>query len=194
MVDDPSINILGLNTDESFFRSISAESLCDGFAQRFSYVVADRDPNRSARDFPIYDQTALKTACEEAFKAIAQVAIHPQYICGPDAEAKFKTEFRKLFTDNIPESFFRRVMFLGVKYALYFHFILGKDSNTLDAEDMGWALRVCSLHLNYAARMLAGSTSDLARLFEAGIRVFDKCEAKGKPFTPRELVAGVSGI
>lgn len=194
IVENPSINILGLNTDDSFFRSISGESLCDGFAQRFSYVVAERDANRSARDYPIYDQAALKAACEGAFREIAQITTHPQYVCGADAEAKFRAEFRKLFTESIPESFFRRVMFLGVKYALYFHIILGKHSDALDAEDMGWALRVCSLHLNDAAKMLAGATSDLARLFEAGMRVYDKCEEKGKPFTPRELVAGVSGI
>src|SRR5690606_29605364 len=61
-VERPVLGILGLNTPESFQKALSPESLLDGFAQRFGFVWAERDPSRPMHDYPIFDMPALVLA------------------------------------------------------------------------------------------------------------------------------------
>lgn len=195
VVEKPCLGILGLNTDEGFFKTISPESLVDGFAQRFGYVLAVRDERRPMRDFPIYDEKAIGAAVGKAFDDIGMLTLHPIYEFGKAAEAAYCEAFRELAgAVEVPESFFRRVMFRTVKYALLYHLILGKDSMEIDAEDIGWACRLCRQQLNDAKRMLAGSLSDLNRMIEAAEALRDRLAAKGEPFTVREIARKVHGV
>lgn len=195
VVEKPCLGILGLNTDEGFFKTISPESLVDGFAQRFGYVLAVRDERRPMRDFPIYDEKAIGEAAAKAFNDIGMSTLHPVYEFGRAAEVAYCEAFRELADSvEVPESFFRRVMFRSVKYALLYHLILGKTSTEIDAEDIGWAARLCRQQLNDAKRMLAGTLSDLNRMIEAAGKVRARLAEKGEPCTPREIVRGVHGI
>lgn len=195
VVEKPCLGVLGLNTDEGFMKTISPESLVDGFAQRFGYVLAERDKQRPMRDFPLYDEKAIGKAVGEAFGDISALPLRPTYDFGKTAEAAYIEAFRELAdSSEIPESFFRRVMFRSVKYALLYHLILGKHSAVIDAEDIGWASRLCRQQLNDAKRMLAGTLSDLDRMIDAAERVRDKLAAQGKPCTPRDIVRGVHGV
>ncbi len=195
VVEKPCLGILGLNTDEGFFKTISPESLVDGFAQRFGYVLAIRDERRPMRDFPIYDEKAIGAAVTRAFDDLGQLPLHPIYEFGKSAEAAYCEAFRELAGSvEVPESFFRRVMFRTVKYALLYHLILGKTSTEIDAEDIGWASRLCRQQLNDAKRMLAGSLSDLSRMIAAAENLRNRLAAQGKPCTPRDIVRGVHGV
>lgn len=195
VVERPYLGILGLNTDEGFFKTISPESLVDGFAQRFGYVLAARDEQRPMRDFPIYDEQAIGEAVAGAFDDLGKLPLHPIYEFGKASEAAYCEAFRELASaDDVPESFFRRVMFRSVKYALLYHLIVGKTSAEIDAEDIGWASRLCRQQLNDAKRMLASSLSDLNRMIAAAEKVRDKLAAQGKPCTARDIVRGVHGV
>ena len=195
VVQQPCLGILGLNTDEGFFKSISPESLVDGFAQRFGYVLAERDPNRPMRDFPIYDEQALSFAIATAFDALLAVPLHPVYQFGKGAELAYREAFRDMAGDaDIPESFYRRVLFRIVKYALLYHLMLAKHGEEIDAEDVAWAARLCRQQLVDARRMLAGSLSDLNRMIEAAERVQAKLAREGKAVTARDIVRGVHGV
>jgi len=195
VVERPCLGILGLNTDEGFFRSISQESLVDGFAQRFGFVLAQRDPKRPMRDFPLYNEKILSGAVATAFYDISSISLHATYRFGPTAEAAYCEAFRELAGDgDIPESFYRRVMFRTIKYALLYHLILGKDSDQIDAEDVGWASRLCRQQLFDARRMLAGSLGDIRRMLAAAERRKAKSEAEGKPLTARDIQRNVEGV
>lgn len=195
VVERPCLGILGINTDEGFFKAISPESLVDGFAQRFGYVLASRDAQRPMRDFPIYDEESIGLAVTKAFNELTALPLHPTYRFGALAEAAYCEAFRELATDaDIPESFYRRVMFRTIKYALLYHLILGKQTDEIDAEDVGWASRLCRQQLVDAKRMLAGSLSDLSRMIEAAERLRDRLAAQGKPCTARDIVRGVHGV
>ena len=91
-----------------------------------------------------------------------------------------------LFNGKLPEAFFRRILFRSFKYAAIYHVLLGKESDTLDAQDIGWSARVALLHLQdahkVAARLgLLGET--LALVERARLRGFKT----GKPLTARKI-------
>lgn len=195
VVKNPCLSILGLNTDEGFFKSISPESLVDGFAQRFGYVLAKRDPKREMVDHPMYDEAELGRAAEAAFKAILAVPLHPVYHFDKQAEAAYCTAFQSLANVcDIPQSFYRRVMFRTVKYALFYHLILGKSGNIIDPEDIGWASRLLRQQILDARSMLVNSQSDLSRMINAAETLRAKLTAAGKPLTPRDIARGVHGV
>lgn len=197
-VDDPALCIFGLTVLESFKDSVSPESMLDGFAQRFSYIIAKRDPERPARDFPIYDMRSYKDRIRSEWDKVVASIQHEKYVVGPDAEDAFRESFSLLIPPNeqIPASFFRRIMFRGVRYALLYHVLLGKETDMLDAADMGWAGRICGLHIHDAAWLVGEhGLPDLERLCrrteELRTRILEK---EGRPLTPRDVVRNIHGI
>lgn len=197
-VEEPVLGILGLNTPESFKKALSAESLLDGFAQRFGFVWAEKDPNRRMIDFPIYDRKRLVAACERAFKALPTVEdLHTAYRLPPEADAAFRTSFGMLgHNQEDNESFFRRAMFRAFKYAVIYHLILGKTSDTIDAEDIGWGARLSNLHIEDMAKVLGrdDAFSQFNALVEKARKVKEKLDAEGKPITARVIQQKVWGV
>jgi len=124
-IDEPCLGILGLNTPESFFKALRPESLLDGFAQRFSYVVAQPDRARNVlldpHKYAYYDKEKISKVVRGAFDQLQDLKIHPSYKVGRDAEEAFRVVFAALINENIPVSFYRRVMFKAFKYALLYH-------------------------------------------------------------------------
>ena len=53
-IEEPALSILGFNVDATFINGMSAESLIDGFAQRFGYVFADKDPKRPFQKYAFW--------------------------------------------------------------------------------------------------------------------------------------------
>lgn len=197
-VQTPILGILGLNTPASFKKALSAESLLDGFAQRFGFVWAEKDPNRRMVDFALYNRNHLVAACEKAFQKLPKVEdLHPAYHLTTEAETAFKTSFGMLGHDQEDnESFFRRAMFRAFKYAVIYHLILGKTSDTIDAEDIGWGARLSNLHLEDMVKVLSkdDAFNGFQDLVEKARKVKAKLEAEGKPVTARALQQGVRGV
>lgn len=197
-VERPVLGILGLNTPESFQRALSAESLLDGFAQRFGFVWAERDPNRPMHQFAIYDRTALLRACTAAFSVLPAVDDLPlKYTLTHRAQEAFKASFALLgqgHEDN--ESYFRRAMFRAFKYAALYHVILGKSSAELDAEDIGWGARVSSMHIADMSKVLRRDKGfdEYATKVEKARAVKEAVEAEGKTLTHRLLQQRLRGI
>ena len=195
VVEHPCLGLLGLNTDEGFFKAISPESLVDGFSQRFGFVVAEKDENRKMYDYPRFDEEALQAAAGKAFARLQAVPLHPVYRFDKAGNAAYDEAFRQLIgTADIPDSFYRRVMFRVCKYALLYHLILAKETDEIDAEDVSWASRLCRQQMMDARRMLAGSLSDLTRMIEVAERLRGRLATEGKKLTARDIVRGVHGI
>lgn len=197
-IDDPALCIFGMTVLESFKDSVSPESMLDGFAQRFSYIIAKRDPSRASKDFPIYDMRSYSDRIRSEWDKVTASIQHQKYIMGPEAEDAFRESFSLLIPPNeqIPASFFRRIMFRGVRYALLYHVLLGKETDTLDATDMGWAGRICGLHIHDAAWLVGEhGLPDLERLCRKAEELRTRIqEAEGRPLTPRDVVRGIHGI
>ena len=122
--------------------------------------IGDADPARPPHRFPIYrvEEASNLAPLQAAWETIAALPLHPLYTVTPEAESEFEAGFRHHFEQHhaIPASFFRRVMWRVFKYAALYHVLLGKADARIDAEDVGWAMRVAVLHLTDARRLLDG--------------------------------------
>lgn len=195
-IDKPRIGILGLNTPESFLNAMSLESLMDGFAQRFALVQAPADKKRPMEENAIYNIPALQTAAREAMQALTALEIHDRYHIGESALEAFKQAFRMMFTENVPKSFYRRIMFRGFKYALFYHVLLGKTTSEIDAEDMGWGATLSAIHMEDMIELLK-KKKELCGVVQTARKVLavsERFAAQGKTLTPRDLVSGVRDI
>jgi hypothetical protein len=197
LVEHPALCILGLTVLETFRANVTTESMLDGFAQRFSYILAQRDPARPSKDFPIYDLRASSDRITAEWHATIRTITHAEYEVTEGGEAGFRESFALLYPTNeeIPASFFRRIMFRGVRYALLYHILLGKTSNLIDAADMGWAARVCAMHVQDAAWLVGEhALPDLERMMRRAEEVRDELAAQGVKLTPRDLIRRMNGI
>ncbi|MDQ3289593.1 MAG: hypothetical protein M3Q42_15365 [Pseudomonadota bacterium] len=197
-VDDPVLGILGFNVGETFLNTLSAESLVDGFGQRFGYVWAERDESRPWQKYPIYNKQRLGKACDEAWAKIEGNTIHPVYDLCPTAESAFAEAFTLLGHQDAAAnpSFFRRAMFRAFKYAVIYHVILGKENNIIDAEDIGWAARLCHLHINDMGKVLRQKPEikNTDTMMDKAKKVKEKADAAGKPLTARMLQQSIRGL
>ena len=206
LIETPVLGIFGLNTPESFYKAISAESMLDGFAQRFAIVIAEPDPDRLTIDNPkkyaLFNKPALTSASKRFFDTFGKMKLHDQYTFGSEAEEAYREAFAQLMPSNPNLSFFRRALFRAIKYALVYHVILGKESSELDAEDIGWGARVADLHVADSGKLLRakkpdGSQSGFAKLEEYVTKaraVKTRLESQGKEFNARTLQQNVRGL
>ncbi|MDN7410567.1 hypothetical protein QZM42_18670 [Burkholderia vietnamiensis] len=194
-IEKPLITILGLNTFESFVKALSAESLLDGFAQRFAFVIAEKDPARPMIDFPLYNFEKLESAVIGAFEKLTNTTIHQEYELDSSSIEAFRQSFKLLCRDNIPESFFRRIMFRAFKYALIYHVMLGKDSNKIDAEDIGWGARVSSMHIDDIHKIVKTDEGEKTLdLITRAINYIEKRINEGKEVKARDVQMNVKGV
>ena len=196
-IEEPALTIMGSTVLETFKNCVSAESLVDGFAQRFNFIVADLDPSRRAAQFPLYDLRSHQDGMRKAWAEIANIPLHPIYRTSDDAVSVFESAFREMLPAEgaLPLSFFRRLMFSAVRYAAVFHVLLGDEGDKLTATDMAWAARMVDLHLEDARRLLDDyGLGDLERILRRVEEVKRQIEAAGGRCTPRELIRRVSSI
>jgi hypothetical protein len=198
VIDSPALSIFGLTVLENFTDELPTGSLVDGFAQRFSYVIAERDPDRKMKDFPIFHFDGFDEQIKKEWVELLNSVHHKTYYIGQEAEEAYINAFKRMIPDfeSIDESFYRRILWRGTRYALIYHILQKKDSPELDAVDMGWAARVLQMHLKDACRLITEhNLPHLARILEACKRVVEKIElTEGRKAKPRDLVHGVHGI
>ena len=199
-IDEPCLGILGLNTPPSFYKSVSPESLLDGFMQRFACVVAEADPERNVKltpeQYALYDAEALQKASKTAFDILLKVPLLDEYKLSVDAEEAYRYSFGLLMhTEDIPVSFFRRIMFRGFRYALLYHIILGKTSADIDVEDIGWGARVSALHLNDYKKLFQqdDNLNAVEKVLTNAKRIKQECLDNGTPFNHRVLQQRIGG-
>ena len=193
VIDRPRMVALGFSVDETWPTCVTPEMMLDGFAQRFSYVIArPRDECR-----PLYDLSPWYERLQQQFRQLYALPLHERYIVSPAAVAAYEQAFATLLgaTKNLPRSYFRRALFAALRYALIYHVVLGKQSNSIDAVDVGWAARVVERHLVDGARLLdsfgAGPLEQKLRRVEALIA---DARASGRAVSPRDVVRGVAAV
>ena len=188
-IEKPVLGLLGFTALQPFVEGISPESLLDGFAQRFGFVLALPDPARPWRNFPFWAVESLDWAAR--FKAMT-ADLQTEYHTSPEAEEVFLTAFRKLSGGlALDESFFRRVMWRGHKYALVYHIIRGLAADPiLSKEDYGWAARLLEMQLADAAEVLEMcSQSDISRAIDAVEEIIQRLREAGQPITTRAVIS-----
>ncbi len=198
-VENPQLSILGFSVTDTFKNEVGADSMVDGFAQRFLYIVAKEDADRKYGSVPLYKFTEEdKEAIMQAWvKTVGFIKEGKQYVITEDAEKAFCDSFELLMPQNVkvPMSFFRRIMYRAFPYALLYHVLQGKENLEIDAADIAWSARVCALHIEDASLLLSEhNMPDFERILQAAERVKAKVEAEGRACTARDIVRGVRGI
>ncbi len=193
-IEEPALTILGLTVAETFGKYVSAESMLDGFAQRFSYVKADTDPDRNFKDYPLW--TVNSKLFEKGWENVISCIKDRYYVDENIIIPAFSASFNALFNDKIPESFFRRIIWRSMKYAMIYHVLRCDNSDHLTSEDFGWAARVISLHVQDAVWLIGEhNISDLEKIISSTEKAIARLKIKHSRMpTLREIVQSVSSI
>jgi hypothetical protein len=193
-IKNPAMTILGLTVLETFGKYVSAESMLDGFAQRFSYVKAETDPDRNFKDYPLWQVDSK--IFDNHWKKVLD-CIKPKYFVDESIiYPAFSESFNSLFDERVPESFFRRMIWKSTKYAMLYHVLRGDNSDRLVAEDFGWAARLLSIHVQDAVWLIGEhNIGELEKVIASTERAIKRLTLKnGRPPTMREIVQNVSAI
>ncbi|MCL4351634.1 MAG: YfjI family protein [Firmicutes bacterium] len=204
VVEQPALTILGLNVYTSFSREMDTASLLDGLAQRFSYVIGRTDPDRPGVNYPIYDFRPYRSSIKSAWDDLLQ-AMPPNdtvYQVSDSGLEAFRIAFEMLLPpkdSKVPMSFFRRIMFRGVRYAVLYHLLLRKDNFMIDDQDMAWAGRLMGLHVKDAGALLLdtgdGTGSKFFQLLQKTEALRDKiAHEEQRPITARDIVRNIWGV
>ena len=70
------------------------------------------------------------------------------YVFSPDARRKLCDAWEIMGREGITADFVRRIEFRAFKYSMVYHFLLGKENNVIDEQDVNWAVRLAMLHLS----------------------------------------------
>jgi hypothetical protein len=85
----------------------------------------------------------------EIWRRLTAVPLAPLYTVSKDAVAVFEAAFHEHRTavGTLPASFFRRVTFSALRYALVDHVVGGCSTPRLERMDMIWAVQMTWRHL-----------------------------------------------
>ncbi len=199
-VQDPALTVFGSTPFGTIKDYLTREMFVDGFAQRFGFIVADRDPHRKLQ--ALYHFAEQSHLVSETWEKFAARGFHPKYRVDRIGEAAFEEAFQILLkrgdTEGVDLSFLKRISHRGMKYALIYHVLLGKESDTLDTEDFGYAAKLCAINLRDLRKVMdlyekpkVGDKLD-SRDKLGAVKVFlQKVQAEGgKPAIPSALKAG----
>ncbi|OQA32435.1 MAG: hypothetical protein BWY57_01949 [Betaproteobacteria bacterium ADurb.Bin341] len=185
-VQSPEVSVLGLTQYSTWHQKVSAESMLDGFAARFSVIIARPDPARSWRDYPTWVVDTNKWA--EAWGRCERV-LRSRYGTTAKAEEYFARTFRALAKDTeLPEPFFRRIMYSAHRLACIYHVLLEDEAEELSPADYAWALRIIRHHITDSVEVMGNqNVSEIERLIQGAEALRERCHAKGETFNERRL-------
>ena len=155
-IDKPALSILGFTPIATITTAISADMLDDGFAQRFAFCFAEKDPSR--RRIADYDFSGLGPGVKPLWDKITSTPFHERYHLDEVGRAVYQRAFELLAerSDEIGlrEDFARRVLWRSYKYGLLYHVMAGKTDPYLHADDIAYGARLAAFNLRDSARLL----------------------------------------
>lgn len=150
VIKDPCLSLLGVTVTDRIHEILTPEDWGSGLCQRIAFVFAPRDPdperNPFSRKFAILDGINLERIAT-AFRKANETPVHKEYRLSPDARSGICDAWVLMGKQGITQDFVRRIEFRIFKYALVYHWLLGKASNQIDREDVNWAFRLAMLHV-----------------------------------------------
>lgn len=206
VIQNSTMNFLGLNVMAPMINGMHMDSFLDGFCQRFAFVLARRDSRRKTRSFPRYDNGAIETVVKHAWDRLTVHEPLPLYSYTPQAIAFFDAKFAELADsveadDVVNVSFFRRLMHRTHKLAMIYHCLLGKmDSPDIDHIDVNWAIRMTTQHLHDTSEIILLKTGTMQpakpgekKAISAGdaLLKIGALKASGKVINPRTIAQNV---
>lgn len=188
VVENPALTILGMCVTQSFEKTVSDDDLINGFAQRFSYIIAEKDPKRPIENYPMY--ILDKSTWAERFLRLINKIKYDHYTANDNAVEGYVIAFKSLVKYDLDESYLRRLTWKAHKYALIYHILTENgDKQDLTPIDYGWAARALYLHLiDLKALLETHGMSELQFKFKKVCDYCKKCVEKGEKLTYSNVV------
>lgn len=209
-VERSAISILGYSPIATLTSYLTKEMLLDGFAQRFSFCVAERDDRPIVGD---YDFDGLPAVISPLWNRITSAPFHSVYHIDEAGRQAYDKVVQLVVTkareEGIDDSFSRRLAFNTYKYGLAYHVLTGKKDNTIHTEDLIFGAKLTALHLFHLRKVLdlygkpkpeTSSSMQVASNTEVGSHlqylprakeIIDRFAAKGEKTDARKLAAYV---
>lgn len=195
VVENAGVAMLGLCVLESLLNYVSDDDLINGFAQRYNYVIAERDPNRPGENYPIYQiNTAMWGSKWEQMKKSIK---HKTYKATEDGIYAFEACFGMFFKgSSVDESFMRRILWKAHSYALLYHIMTGDgEKEEVGEKAYSWSARAIYMHVADSAEILSrGSMGEFARKVQQTKDFIKRRRQEGKKTALRDIVMGVKAI
>lgn len=185
------ISFYGIGVDETFLKNIDVNWLIDGFASRFNYIIAKQDETKDIFDYLNVPIEKCVHELENHFAKIIDVRLNNQYLLTEKWESILVNRFRMMFThfENLPKAFIGRLFFSTIQYALIYHFILCKDSDLIDEDDLTWACRHILNHIQAINDIFNKlGASDIKDKITKVEELVQRYKAEGKVLKPRNIV------
>jgi hypothetical protein len=179
--------LLGTTVFANLHDHLTKEDWASGLCQRIAFVFCSPDPTRNCFDrrYAILDGVGLDKIAA-AFRKATATPVHTDYRLTTDARSAVGDAWVLMGRQGITADFVRRIEFRVFKYSLVYHWLLGKENNQIDKEDVNWAVRLAMLHLSDLRRIMNdveyAELQDLMRRAE-GLRL-----KFGKELAPRHLL------
>jgi hypothetical protein len=147
-VEKSAIGILGYTPVATLTKYLTAEMLLDGFAQRFSFCVAERDDRGIVGD---YNFDGLAACVGPLWEKIAANPFHRVYKINDEGRSIFnlivETIVMRARHEGIDDSFSRRLAFSTYKYGLAYHIISGNTDDTISRDDLAFGAQLTAMHM-----------------------------------------------
>ncbi len=162
-IDDPHFSFLGMTVTETWASDIDADSMLDGFAQRFGYIIAPPRTDRDIFDFLLYFDgdhvDARRAEMREVWRALcAQEGANGPYELNDEVLPYLRDWWQRLRLSwgrtAVPGSFMRRIGFSLFRYLPVLHFLLGKCRWKIDVETAEICTRICEAHFQSVLEIL----------------------------------------
>lgn len=163
MVEDPHFTFLGMTVTDTWNNDIAADSMLDGFAQRFMYTLAPPRADCDMFDFLLYFEgnhiDGQRAEMREIWRALcAQPGAAGPYELNDEVLPYLCDWWRRLRHSwgktSVPGSFMRRIAFAVFRYLPVIHFLLGKCRWKVDVESAEICTRICEMHFQSTLEML----------------------------------------
>ena len=195
LIENAAIVFFGMTVEQQLSDILTAEDIINGFAQRFSFIIAEKDKKKKMIDYPIWD-ICTKDWIDGWNNMINNVKPNTQYIVTTDGEKAFNSAFRLLCNEDLDESFYRRQLWKANKYALIYHILLEKGGEIeIGAQEFGWAARIIHLMINDCIKLLRDhGMSEIESKVEKVDALRRRLALKGKTMTIRDIVRNIRTI
>lgn len=197
VIEKPALTIFGTTPIATIKNYLTAEDLVDGFAQRFTFIYAERE-NKPL--IPFYDMAEDIRKINELWSKVTQDGFHQIYTVDEKGINAYSEAFRTVtelcVLNGIDASFSRRIMWKSTKFALLFHIILGEKGNIISERAFLYAIKLIAMNVRDLRKLLdLYEESDVKAVAQKVLTFIQrKHKATGQKVSKRTIVAGVRAV
>ncbi len=187
VLDNLAMSYFGTTVTKTFSDAITEEDILDGFLQRFTLYLS-KDSERNMKNWPYIIPKETVGLLQTNFKNWTEIVNSiDRFELSNDALKLWKDWYLNNFKRNI-ESYYKRYMFAGVKYAAIYNTLIEKNG-IISIEDMSWAIRLVEVSLESLCNIMENHLG--FNKWEKSLSRLNDYFSKNPNATPRTLMTNL---